>query len=53
MKKYVTALYNLSRLPNTVGNRLWKWYVTTYGNGKPPLMEMAADYLSYYFIQPD
>ena len=29
---------------------LWKWYVTTYGNGrglfKQPLMEMEGDYLS-------
>jgi hypothetical protein len=37
MKRYATALYNLNKLPNTVGNRLWKWYVTTYRNGMLPL----------------
>ena len=28
MKWYVTALGNLSKLPNALCNRLWKWYVT-------------------------
>ena len=25
-----------------VGNRLWKWYVTVYGNGMLPFMEMVC-----------
>jgi hypothetical protein len=25
--------------------RLWKWYVTVYGNGMLPFMEMEGDYL--------
>jgi hypothetical protein len=28
--------------------RLWKWYVTVYGNGMLPLMEMVC----YRFRQP-
>jgi hypothetical protein len=30
---YVTALCNPVKLPKTICNRLWKWYVTAYGNG--------------------
>jgi len=43
-----TVLSYLRQYTTALGNRLWKWYVTAYGNGMQPLMETVLSYLRQY-----
>jgi hypothetical protein len=43
-----TVLSYLRQYATALGNRLWKRYVTAYGNGMQPLMETVLSYLRQY-----
>jgi len=42
---YATLLSCPKQYATALGNRLWKWYATAYGNGMQPLMEMVCNRL--------
>jgi hypothetical protein len=45
---YATQVSYPRQYATTLGNRLWKWYVTAYGNGRQPLYATQVSYPRQY-----